>query len=142
MTKNKSDIKKLTVLGIDYGTTNIGLALARNGIIAPLTTLTLNNEVYAIQAISRYCIENHVDELVVGLPLSHAGKETKMSKKVMQFGKKLRIYTKRHVTYQDEFGTSMDAHEETIRLGATVKERRTTDHIAAYFILKDFLEEA
>lgn len=131
-----------TLLGVDYGASRIGVAFARGNAIAPIETINTKNENFAIQEIARYCVENKVEKVIIGLPLTLDGKETSTSKKVRQFGKKVRIYTKRPVEYQNEYGTSQDALATAIDMGVSKKSRRISDHLAAYLILKDYLDDS
>ena len=136
--KSKSDE---TLLGIDYGETNIGVALGRNGIATPIQIVSGKNSATAINELARISIENKVDRFVLGLPLNHDGKETKQSLAVRTFAKLLKIRTKRPVEFQDERGTSIEALEQSIEMGIPMKKRNMKDHLSAALILKHFYSE-
>jgi putative Holliday junction resolvase len=129
-------------LGIDYGETNIGLALGNNGLVSPLKIVSNKNPDTAINEISKIIIENKIGTLIVGIPLSPDGKETKESLKIRSFAKSLRIATKRPVIFQNERDTSKKALEKAIDLNVSKKKRRTNDHLAAALILKMYYNEA
>jgi len=139
--KKSKDINLPNDLGIDHGDTNIGLALGNNGLASPLKIISNKNQATAINEISRIIVENKIGTLVVGLPLSPDGKETKQSLKVRKFAKILKTVAKRPVVFQNEDYTSINALEEAIELDVSKKKRKTNDHLAATLILKRYYSE-
>lgn len=139
--KKSKDINLPNDLGIDYGDSNIGLALGNNNLASPLKIVSNKNQPSAINEISRIVVENKIGTLVVGLPLSPNGKETKQSLKVRKFTKILKTVTKRPVVFQNEDSTSINALEEAIELDISKKKRKTNDHLAATLILKRYYDE-
>lgn len=129
-----------TVIGIDYGKTNIGVALGRNGLVAPLQVIPAKDIQTAINMINRLAIENKVQKFILGLPLTAENKETKQSLETRHFGKLLKVLSKRPVEYVNEFNTSQDAEDEAIETGITQKRRRINDHLAAALILKHYYD--
>jgi putative transcription antitermination factor YqgF len=129
------------ILGIDYGETNIGTALGRNGIVSPLKIIPAKDINSALYEINRIVIENQVGTLLLGLPLSSEDKETRKSIAVRKFAKTLKTVTKRPVIFQNEFGSSKEALQEAISLGFSMKKRRTNDHLAAALVLKRYYDE-
>ena len=77
--------------------------------------------------------------VVIGLPLTAEGKETKESLVIRRFAKTLRAVTKRPVVFQNEFGTSKAALKEAFDLEIPMKKRALNDHLAAALILKEYL---
>ncbi len=126
------------LLGIDYGSTNIGLAFGINGFVSPLKVISGKNTNEALAEISRYVIENKVEKVVVGLPLRSDGKETPQSREVRNFGKILKIHTKRPIFYVNEYRTSKESVTEAINLGISKKRRQIVDHLSAALILKEY----
>jgi putative Holliday junction resolvase len=139
--RNESNKIKDILLGVDFGETNIGIALGRNGLVSPLRVVSGKNVQNAISEISRLAQENHVDMIVVGLPLTGSGKETQMSIKTRKFAKLLKIFTKKHVELFDEFLSTTEAIEESITKGVPQKKRSLIDHISAALILKRYYSE-
>jgi putative holliday junction resolvase len=140
-TKNKKDIKSVYLMGLDYGNKNVGLALGRNGLVAPLKTLDATNFQTAFTEIMRLAIQNKVQEFVIGLPLNADGKDTPKSMEVRQFANKLKIYTKKPVNYQNEYATTVHALDEMVDFDISQKKRGTKDHFAAALILKQYYSE-
>ena len=130
--------KDETLLGIDYGETNIGLAFGRNGLVQPLRTIPGKNVNEAIKEISRLVLENRVDKLIMGLPLTAEGKETKESHKVRSFSKHLKIYLKKPLIFVNEHLSTKKALADALSLGMNQKSRRNIDHLSAAIILKNY----
>ena len=131
----------MTILGIDYGEKRVGLALSMRDTVAPLTTLDNTNETHTIQTIVRYGIENKAEKFVVGLPLTADNKETPMAKIIKRFGKKIKIYSKKPVEYQNELSTSETALDYAIDLGVSQKRRKKNDALAAELILRNYITD-
>lgn len=128
-------------LGIDFGESNIGLAIGNNGLTTPLKTISNKTTRDALFEINKVVIENKIGNIVMGIPLTADDKETKESLLVRRFANNLKTVTKRPVIFQNEFGTSKRSLEEAISLDVPKKKRATNDHLAAALILKTFFEE-
>jgi putative holliday junction resolvase len=128
-------------LGIDFGKTNIGLAIGRNGLVTPLEIIPGKNIENSLHQINRTIIENKVDKIVVGLPLTADGKDTAESIEIRRFAKLFKVTTKRPVEFQNEYGTSKGALEEALDLDTPRDKRKTNDHLAAALILKMYFDE-
>lgn len=139
--KKKVADQNATLLCIDFGKTNIGIALGRNDLVMPLEVISGKNMDTALFKINRLIVENQIDKLVVGLPLTLEGKETKESLEVRRFAKILKVTTKRPVDFQNEYETTKVALGEAIDIGVSEKRRRSNDHLAAAFILKTYYNE-
>lgn len=140
MTENT--IKKEEILlGIDYGETNIGLAFARNGLVAPLRIVQAKHKDTAVHEIANACHQNKCTKVIIGLPLTENKKETAESIKVRQFTKLLKVYIKIPIIFEDEFLSSAEALQETLTNGLSKKRRRSIDHYSAALILKRYMEK-
>ena len=129
------------LLGIDFGSTNIGLSLGKNGLVMPLRSISGKNEVAAIDEINRTAIENKVTKFVLGLPLNAGDKETVQSLNVRRFAKLLKIHSKRQVIFQNEFGTTSDVEHNTDELTDTyMRGNQPTDHLSAALILRKYYD--
>lgn len=141
MAKVATSNRNLIILSIDFGETNIGTALGRNGLVTPLEVISGKDINTALFKINRLIVENRVDKLVVGLPLTLDNKETKQSLEVRRVAKILKVTTKRPVDFQNEYETTKIALEEAVDLGVSEKRRKTNDHLAAALILKTYYDE-
>lgn len=129
------------VLGIDYGETNIGLAFGRAGLVTPLRVVPGKNPHTAVSQIARVMKEYSISRVVMGLPLTLAGKETPESLKVRQFAKLLRSKIKMPIEFINEFSTSKEATKVMLNQGVSQKRRQTKDHYSAAIILKRYFRE-
>ncbi len=141
MVRTKKEFTKAYLLGIDYGNKNVGLALGRDGLVAPLKTLTSAHTQTLLHEIMRTAIENKVEAFVLGLPLRADGKDTEKSIEVRQFANRLKIYSKKPIIYQNEYASTIDATNEMIEFDISQKRRHTKDHYAAALILKRYFQE-
>ncbi|MFA6981594.1 MAG: Holliday junction resolvase RuvX [Patescibacteria group bacterium] len=127
-------------LGVDYGSRNIGLAFGRGGLAQPLKIISGKNQASAIEDIVRVVIENGVDKVVVGLPLTADDKETAQSLETRRFAKILKIKLKRPVEFVNEYETSLDASKAMFGMGFSRNRREQHDHFSAALILKSYFE--
>lgn len=138
----KTPIKGKGFLGIDYGASNIGVALGKDGFVTPLKIIDGKNRNLAISELIRLALENKVESFVIGLPLTGDGKETAQSLKNRHFAKLLRIKSKKKVIFCDEEGTTQEALGSLIDTGSPSKKRGRSDNVAAAIILKRFFQES
>ncbi len=141
MHKQKKHDKEILYLGIDYGETNIGLAFGRNGLVEPLMVINGKNPDTAIHEISRFIKQNHIEKVVMGLPLTAENKETKQALEVRKFAKLLKIIIKKPIEFYSEHMSTTQAIKESISMGYSQKSRQATDHISAAIILKNYFNE-
>jgi putative holliday junction resolvase len=129
-------------IAVDLGSRRIGLAVSDNrGIIAqPLTTLTPTSDQEAIHTIASICVEQHVGEIVLGVPYS-ASQVTQEAYR--NFGKKLHVATNLSVHEWDETFTTKQA-QNMVAFSDRPARKTTTNHrdnIAAAIILQEFLDD-
>ena len=144
MSKKKKEVKiknEDVLLGLDYGESNIGVAFGRSGVVCPIKVIEGRNQLSAIHEIIRLAMENKAVKIILGLPLTSEGRETKQSLSVRQFAKLLRVLSKKPVEFHDEHSSTQTALEEAIDLGIPQKGRRMTDHLSAAVILKRYYSE-
>jgi putative holliday junction resolvase len=130
-----------TLLGIDYGETNIGVAFGRAGLVEPLKIIPGKNLGEALKEISRAALEIKVNTVIIGLPLTAEGKETAQSLKTRYFANQLKLHLKKPIKFVNEYATSKEAIKNAIGQGISQKSRRKIDHISAALILKKYFEE-
>lgn len=128
------------LIGVDYGSTNIGIALGKNALVVPVKIVDAKNLQSAISSLVRISIENKSAGFVLGLPLGRDGKETKKSLEVRRFSKLLKTASKKPVFFQNEYATTIGAEEEMIELEIAQRKRRMKDHYSAALILKQFYD--
>ncbi len=114
----KKPAKRL--LGIDYGTKNVGLALTDESATLAFPLVVLSNSSRnrqdtktgaknLIQEIIKICREKEVGEIVIGESRDYSGKENPVQKKILELKKELEDATKIPVHLEPEFWTSTQA---------------------------------
>jgi putative holliday junction resolvase len=141
--RNRPEQKDAGILiGIDFGGTNIGVALGRNGLVAPIKIISGKHAPTAIHDLIRIAMENRAVAFVMGLPLNVDGKETAESLEIRKFAKLLKIMSRLPVHFHTEYGTTQEALKEAIQMGIPRKKRKIGDHFSAAVILKRYYDES
>lgn len=131
------------LLGIDYGTKRLGLAICNpeQTIASPLENYTRRDKTQDSRQIRRLVEENQIVGLVVGLPVHISGDEGGKAREARVFGDWIAAETKRTVIYWDERYTSLQAEQLLLSAELTSKQRKARrDMLAAQILLQDFLD--
>jgi putative Holliday junction resolvase len=132
------------ILGIDFGTKRIGLAVTDPLQIfaSPLKTVR-NHEFYDF--INEYVKTESIEEFVIGYPVTLNNQASESVKYIKPFIKKLKkLFPEIPVTRVDERFTSGMALKTMIEGGVKKKERQNkamVDKISASIILQSFLDK-
>ena len=131
------------LLGIDYGTVRVGIAISdpSQTIASPLETYNRRNtKLDANYFIDLVKLEKIVG-LVVGLPVHMSGDESEKSREAVKFGKWLQQLTERPVIWVDERYTTSMAREMLSHSPLSGKKRKAQlDKLAAQILLATYLE--
>lgn len=127
------------LLGIDYGGARVGLALASMIARLPTPFETIDNGPDLIEKLLEIIKSQNVITVVVGLPRSLEGNETRQTTLAREFASKLKAHGL-HVVLQDEAATSIAAEEELQARGEDYTKEEI-DALAATYILDDYLRE-
>jgi putative Holliday junction resolvase len=133
-----------TVLGFDFGTLRIGVALAEIGIgIAhPLTTLTPRSDGERLAAIAALIEEWRPVLLVVGLPTHADGTAHAITARALRFARQLERRFGLPVACCDERFTTRAASQALRGAGTRGRERKAArDQVAAQLILQAYLDQ-
>jgi len=127
-----------TLLGFDYGTAKIGIAVGQSitATATPLTTLRAIRQRPDWQRIAELIEVWQPTELVVGLPCDIDGSETDISGRAKRFARQLQGRFHLPVHMIDERLTSMEARQQLQRRPKNIEE---LDAIAASLILETWL---
>jgi len=131
------------LLGIDYGTRRVGVAVSDRDqrFSSPLH----NHERHGVQVDERF-FRKVVEEyrpvgLVVGLPIHLSGDESEKSREARQFAEWLGTVTGLPYTFQDERFTSFQAEKLLLAAELSKKKRKERmDKLAAQILLQTFLD--
>ncbi|WP_428608074.1 Holliday junction resolvase RuvX [Sedimenticola sp.] len=129
-----------TLLGFDYGTAKIGIAVGQTetGTANPLVTLRAIQQKPDWKRISRLIEEWLPEALVVGLPYDMDDSETEIAPLARRFARQLEGRYRLPVYLADERLTSQIARQER---GRGMKKYDELDAIAAKLILETWLSE-
>lgn len=124
----------MKILGIDFGLRKIGLAIAEDGFIEPIRTLSDPSKF--IGKIAMICQENEVEQIVIGIS------EGTIAGKAKVFADNLAEIVYLPINFQDETLTTQGAIARMIAIGKRKKARREQeDAYAAACILEEYLAE-
>lgn len=131
------------ILGIDYGSRRIGIAISDPlGLIATGLEVIPNSPA-AVDAIRHLVAAHEVETIVVGMPLTLKGEKGSKAAEVEAFMERIARDIAVPVVAWDERFTSKTAHATLRDLGVKKKERRrkeTIDLMAASIILQAYLD--
>lgn len=131
------------LLGIDYGTKRVGLALSNpeQTIATPFETYLRRDEKQDGRYLARVVEEHRIAGLVVGLPVHMSGDEGQKAREARAFGTWAASITNRPVVFHDERYTTALADEHLRAAHLTPKKRQALrDRLAAQVLLQSYLE--
>ena len=134
---------KGALLGIDYGSVRVGLAVCDvdRRIASPLDTFPRKSDAADASYFRKVVADHGIVGVIVGLPLHASGEESTSSRDARAYGAWLRSITGLPVVYWDERLTTWLA-EEALR-GAKLshaKRKVRRDRVAAQLILRGYIE--
>lgn len=132
------------VIGIDYGTKRVGLAVTDplQIIATPLDTVRAH---LILDYLTTYCDQQDTESFVVGMPLNLDSSDTDATNHVKGFVKRLKKkFPEKAIYLQDERFSSKEALNAMIQGGTSKKFRRekgNIDKVSATIILQSYLEK-
>ena len=138
-----SDRPRTRLLGVDYGTVRVGLAVTdADRIIASPLEVRERQGADRDAAYFRALVEREqIGGIVVGLPLHTTGREGTKAQEAREFGAWLAGVTKLAVTFADERFSTAFAESALWAAGLTHKKRKARrDMVAAQVMLQAFIE--
>jgi len=130
------------IIGLDYGSRRIGVAIANTEarMADPLLTLDLLDYPDIFTELKELFSKYSIDEVVVGLPRDMEGNETNQTAVARKFAADLEKATNLKVNLQDEAATSIAAEEE-LKASRKPYQKEDIDKTAAAIILNDWLSQ-
>ena len=132
-----------TLLGFDFGTKRIGIAVGQTvtRTARPLGVIKATEGIPQWDTLDQFIKAWQPDALVVGVPLNMDGTEQPLTQAARRFADSLREYFKLPVYEMDERLTSVSAREYVFSRGGYKALKDTQiDSIAAQLILQNWLE--
>ena len=122
------------ILGIDYGTKRVGIAISSESQSFALPKVVLVNDKKLVSNISEICAKENVEKIILGESKNYKMENNKVMVKILEFKKVLEIEVGKEVIFEPEFMTSAEA--ERIQ-----GKNDMLDASAAALILKSYLEK-
>lgn len=132
-----------TVLGFDYGTRSIGVAIGQEitGSATPLRALRAVDGIPDWNEIQKLLDEWKPDLVVVGLPLNMDGTEQEITVRARKFARRIEGRFAAKVVMQDERLTTTSAREHLFANGGyRALKKGSIDSFSAVLILENFFE--
>ncbi len=133
------------LLGIDYGTVRIGLALSdpTRTLASPLPFLENNSPQQVTQALSALIQTHQISALIIGLPRNMDGTYGPSAQKVRDFISQIQQDIPLPITPIDERLTTAQASKQLTGIGLNQKQlRKKVDSSSACLILQQYLDRS
>ena len=143
MPTNQSSFPSGRLLGVDFGTVRVGLAVSDPDrlIASPFETYARKDAKADAAYFQRVVASEKIVGLVVGLPLHTGGEEGIKAREAREYGAWLTEATGLPVVFWDERCTTAAAEDALWDAGLSHKKRKERrDRVAAQLILQGFLE--
>ena len=126
----------MRLLGLDFGEKRIGLATsdATGSVVTERRTLPRQSDLRVLEDLIRFCEEEEIEAIVIGIPRSPEGLESPMAARIRSFARKLARKTGLTIHEHEETLTSWQAKHERPSL-----RREEIDRAAAAVLLTDYL---
>ncbi|MFC3031983.1 Holliday junction resolvase RuvX [Pseudoalteromonas fenneropenaei] len=141
---NKAEIGKRNVMGFDFGTRSIGVAIGQEmtGTASSLGAVKAKDGIPNWQEIEKLVNEWQPDLIVVGLPLNMDGTNQQVTFAAKKFANRLHNLTRLPVETHDERLTTTDAKARLFEQGGYRNlGKSNVDGMAAIIILESFFEQ-
>jgi len=126
------------IMGLDYGASRIGVALASAIARLPRPLTTLSTTDHVIEDIKQLIVQESVGVLVVGLPRTLNGDFSQQTHDAVAFADRLKAELGLPVVMVDETLTSVNAEAQ---LAGKKHDKGAIDALAATYILDRYFSE-
>ncbi len=130
------------IFAIDYGERRIGLAISdeTKTIASPISAIRVKKETKIFEELKQIFIEREIEKVLIGLPLSLSGEDSKQTQTVREFAKIIKDMGDFDVELLDERFTTQTAMRELKKEGLNSrKSRQIVDSLVAQRILEIYL---
>jgi putative holliday junction resolvase len=127
-------VPKANYLGIDFGNSRIGIAIAPEGILA-MGILVIPNDRDLFPALEKLIEENNIQNIVLGIPISMNGKVSASTRAAQEFAVELKKY------FPNQYIFTYDERLTTQEAKRNVSSREPDDAEAARIILQGYLDK-
>lgn len=131
------------VLGIDYGSKRVGIAVSDPSRLITRSVGTFPNNAQLIERLRQVIAREEISLIVVGMPYSENGGKGRQALEVEEFVLRLRHEIPMEIETWDESNSSVDAKRAFITAGMKRGKRRQkdlVDSMAARLTLQEYLD--
>jgi len=138
----------MRLLGIDYGTKRVGIALSDDGAVMAFPEAIFKNDKNLLKNISELIKEKEVSKIIIGESKDYKMNDNLIMEEVNKFADELKKETVLEVIFHPEFMTSMQVsrerhHAETPREQNVRGEKaKEIDAAAATIILQSYIDSS
>ncbi|HRE40121.1 MAG TPA: Holliday junction resolvase RuvX [Ignavibacteria bacterium] len=137
------------IIGIDYGTVRIGIAISDDNKSISFSRPHLPNNNEFFKKLSEIISSEQVDKIIIGYPLNLKSEKTNQTLKTEEFKNSLETFIqnsglKTHIEFYDERFSSSIAEQQIIETGMNKKKRKNkglVDSYSAQIILQGYLDK-
>lgn len=132
-----------TVLGFDYGTKSIGIAIGQSltGTARPLRSIKAVDGIPKWEEIEQLINEWQPQLLIIGLPLNMDGSEQEITQRAKKFANRLHGRFAIPIAHQDERLTTADAKARLFEFGGyKALSKEQIDAMSAVLIIESYFE--
>jgi putative Holliday junction resolvase len=134
---------KRRIMGIDYGTARIGVAVSDElqMLAHPTETIKVAKNANPAARVAAIALEKNVEQIVVGLPRHMNGSIGVSAEEAQKFAEKLKPLVTCEVKTWDERLSTVAAHRAMQEAGKKTRETRGyIDQVAAQMLLQGYLD--
>lgn len=124
----------MRILGIDYGSKRVGIAVSDEGKQFGMPHTVLKNDTTLLQEIERICSEQEIEKIILGESHDLMGKPNSIQKDIAVFAEEVKKNLKIPLEFEPEFFTSAQAVRDQ-------GQNEKLDASAAALILQSYLDK-
>lgn len=122
------------ILGIDFGTKKVGIAVSDKDSNFALPKVVLKNDKDLIKNIEKIIEENNISSIIMGESMNYKGEENPVMKSMKNFVNEIKKKSNLQIYFEPEFLTSSQVRN-------TQGESKMIDASAAALILQSFIDK-
>ena len=122
------------ILGIDFGTKKVGIAVSDKDSNFALPKVVLKNDKDLIKNIEKIIEENNISSIIIGESMNYKGEENPVMKSMKNFVNEIKKKSNLQIYFEPEFLTSSQVRN-------TQGESKMIDASAAALILQSFIDK-
>lgn len=134
----------MRILGLDFGTKYVGIAVSDETMIIaqPLDTLIRKSLQHDLIRIANLISKHEIGKIIVGIPFNMDGSQGPSAEKALEFASLIQEHLKIQVEMWDERLSSYEAEQSIIQAGGAKRNKRKNiiNKVAASLILQSYLD--